>query len=599
MRTTAAELNRAAGAAADLDALGRARARRARGAARRDRAGRGARAAARRCSRELGLEPLPSRANFLFVPVDEPDGARRGAAPRQASSCASSRTAIRIIDSRPRGRRSPARGARPRARPPVARRAGATRRVRHVRATAETRIRVRLALDGAGRVRVATGAGLYDHLLEQLAFHAGSTSCSRASATSRPAPHHTAEDAALALGEALDRALGDRRGIARYGDAVVPMDDALARGAVDLGGRPCVRAPARARSGPGRARAARASRRRGGCAIHVEASGRDEHHVAEAAFKAVGRALRAAVAARGRRAPVDEGAAVNVAVCDYGAGNVRSVRRRVRAGSAPTRVATSSPGDVAADLAVLPGVGSAASAMAGLRERGLDEALRERVAGGGPTLGICLGLQLALEETRRTAASPGSASSRAAPCGCARAASRASAGRAVEPTATRSTSRTRTPRRRPPRPRARRASSRRPSAAASSASSSIPRRAAPAGARFAGAMPLPRLIPCLDVAGGRVVKGVRFEGLRDVGDPVELGARVLRRRRRRARLPRREGDARGARRARRARRAGSPSGWRFRSPSAAACARSPTPRRCSRPARTRSRSTPPRSSGRS
>ena len=90
---------------------------------------------------------------------------------------------------------------------------------------------------------------------------------------------------------------------------------------------------------------------------------------------------------------------MNVAVCAYGAGNVRSVVAAFGRLGADARV-TSSPADVAAaDLAVLPGVGSAASAMAGLGERGLDDALRDRVASGGPTLGICLGLQLALEES--------------------------------------------------------------------------------------------------------------------------------------------------------------------------------------------------------
>jgi imidazole glycerol-phosphate synthase subunit HisH len=90
---------------------------------------------------------------------------------------------------------------------------------------------------------------------------------------------------------------------------------------------------------------------------------------------------------------------VKVAVCSYGAGNVRSVAVAFDRLGATARV-TSDPSEVAsADLAVLPGVGSAASAMSGLCERGLDEALRERVAVGRPTLGICLGLQLALEET--------------------------------------------------------------------------------------------------------------------------------------------------------------------------------------------------------
>ena len=98
---------------------------------------------------------------------------------------------------------------------------------------------------------------------------------------------------------------------------------------------------------------------------------------------------------------------MNVAVCDYGAGNVRSVVAAFRRLGADVSV-TSSPADVeAADLAVLPGVGSAASAMDGLRERGLDEALRSRVRDGGFTLGICLGLQLALDESEEDGGVPG------------------------------------------------------------------------------------------------------------------------------------------------------------------------------------------------
>ena len=85
---------------------------------------------------------------------------------------------------------------------------------------------------------VDTGAGIYDHFLEQLAFHAGLDLVVEGAGDLETGDHHTVEDTALAFGEALDTALGDRRGIARYGDAVVPMDDALARAAVDLGGRP-------------------------------------------------------------------------------------------------------------------------------------------------------------------------------------------------------------------------------------------------------------------------------------------------------------------------------------------------------------------------
>jgi imidazoleglycerol-phosphate dehydratase len=168
------------------------------------------------------------------------------------------------------------------------------RRVRHVRATAETRISARLALDGAGRVHVETGTGLYDHFLEQLAFHGGLDLVLEGAGDAEIGPHHTAEDAALTLGEALDRALGDRRGISRYGDAVVPMDDALARAAVDLGGRPwCELALERDPGLAGHMLASLAQAARLG--LHVEATGRDEHHVAEAAFKAVGRALRSAL----------------------------------------------------------------------------------------------------------------------------------------------------------------------------------------------------------------------------------------------------------------------------------------------------------------
>jgi glutamine amidotransferase len=98
---------------------------------------------------------------------------------------------------------------------------------------------------------------------------------------------------------------------------------------------------------------------------------------------------------------------VNVAVCDYGAGNVRSVLAAFARLGADARPTTSPEDVLAADLAVLPGVGSAASAMDGLRSTGLDEALQSRVGDDGPTLGICLGLQLALEESEEDGGVPG------------------------------------------------------------------------------------------------------------------------------------------------------------------------------------------------
>jgi imidazoleglycerol phosphate dehydratase HisB len=180
------------------------------------------------------------------------------------------------------------------------------RQVRALRATTETRFATRLALDGERRVRVATGAGIYDHFLEQLAFHAGFDLVLEGVGDVETGDHHTAEDAALALGEAIDTALGDRSGIARYGNAVVPMDDALARAAVDLGGRPF--AELRLELDPFMAAHMLASLAQAARAcIHVDASGRDSHHVAESAFKAVGRALALAVAPAGTGVPSTKG----------------------------------------------------------------------------------------------------------------------------------------------------------------------------------------------------------------------------------------------------------------------------------------------------
>ena len=248
--------------------------------------------------RAAGFEPRPSRANFVFVPT--PD-ATEVAARLLTRGCV-----VRVTGG---GIRITVRDREDDDLLLAALAGGGTtpaRKVRHVRATAETAVRVRLGLDGAGRVRVETGAGLYDHLLEQLAFHGGLDLVVEGSGDIETGAHHTAEDTAIALGEALDRALGDRRGIARYGSAVVPMDDALARAAVDLGGRRG--AQIELAEDPGLARHtlesfAQAAR----MTLHVSATGRDPHHVAEAACKAVGRALRDAVRREGAELPSTKG----------------------------------------------------------------------------------------------------------------------------------------------------------------------------------------------------------------------------------------------------------------------------------------------------
>ena len=216
------------------------------------------------------------------------------------------------------------------------------------------------------RVRVATGTGMYDHLLEQLAFHAGFDLVLEGAGDLETGSHHRAEDAALALGQALDDALGDRRGIARYGDAVVPMDDALARAAVDLGGRPQAELQPRARSRLA-VTCSPAWPRRGALRSTSRQRVVTTHHVAEAAFKAVGASVARRGARGGNGMPSTKGSVVNVAICGYGAGQ----RALGRDGVPPPRRRHRRPTRHAADLAVLPGVGSAAAAMGGLRERGL------------------------------------------------------------------------------------------------------------------------------------------------------------------------------------------------------------------------------------
>jgi histidinol-phosphate aminotransferase len=170
-----------------------------------------------------------------------------------------------------------------------------------VRTTAETALRVSLGLDGRGRARIATGIGFLDHLLAQLAFHGGLDLELIAGGDVDVDEHHTVEDVLAGLGAALGEALDGRAGVTRYGAATVPMDEARATAAVDLVRRPhaeVVLAFGGDRVG-GLAltllpHALERFAVEAGLTLHVEAAGEDDHHVAEAAFKAVGRALREA-----------------------------------------------------------------------------------------------------------------------------------------------------------------------------------------------------------------------------------------------------------------------------------------------------------------
>jgi imidazoleglycerol-phosphate dehydratase len=168
------------------------------------------------------------------------------------------------------------------------------------RKTNETDITVRVDLDGSGRVNVQTGIGFFDHMLQALAWHAYYDLDVAAVGDLHVDAHHTVEDVGIVLGQALSRALGERRGIRRYGQATVPLDDALARAVVDVSGRPYLAfhadPPTWQKLGDYDVALTpeffRALATHGGLTLHVDLlRGQNAHHVVEAVFKATARAL--------------------------------------------------------------------------------------------------------------------------------------------------------------------------------------------------------------------------------------------------------------------------------------------------------------------
>ncbi len=172
------------------------------------------------------------------------------------------------------------------------------------RTTSETDVELRLELDGAGAGERSTGVGFFDHLLDALARHGGLDLDVRVEGDLDTGPHHTVEDTGLALGRALDEALADRAGIARFGHAVIPMDEARASCAVDVSGRPFLvfeGAFPEVRVGDFDTDLAeeflRAVATTAKLTLHLRVeAGTNAHHMVEASFKAFARALRAAVA---------------------------------------------------------------------------------------------------------------------------------------------------------------------------------------------------------------------------------------------------------------------------------------------------------------
>lgn len=173
-----------------------------------------------------------------------------------------------------------------------------------VRSTAESQVEVTLELDGTGVTQVSTGVGFYDHMLAQLGRHGGFDLTVATAGDLHVDSHHTVEDTALALGQALREALGDKTGITRFGHAMVPLDEVCVLAAVDLSGRPYVvhEEPAiveliGAYDTTLTRHVLESLAASAQICVHVRVlSGRNAHHVVEAQFKALARALRAAVA---------------------------------------------------------------------------------------------------------------------------------------------------------------------------------------------------------------------------------------------------------------------------------------------------------------
>lgn len=179
-----------------------------------------------------------------------------------------------------------------------------TRKATIERKTGETNVRLSLALDGSGKGERSTGVGFLDHMLDLLARHGRIDLDLHVDGDLQTGAHHTTEDTAIVLGQALDSALGDRTGIHRYGSAVVPMDEARAQCAIDISGRPftlfTADLPQGSTGGFDHELAEeffRALANSAKLTLHLEVqAGSNAHHMIEAAFKAFARALRAAVA---------------------------------------------------------------------------------------------------------------------------------------------------------------------------------------------------------------------------------------------------------------------------------------------------------------
>jgi glutamine amidotransferase len=292
---------------------------------------------------------------------------------------------------------------------------GAARTARIERQTSESKVVVEVDLDGSGRHDISTGVGFYDHMLTAFARHSLVDLTVQTEGDTHIDAHHTVEDTAIVIGQALRQALGDKAGVRRFGDATVPLDEALVQAVVDVSGRPyCVHTGEPegqqyvALGGSGVSYLGSLTKHvfetiafHAHIALHVRVlAGREPHHIVETQFKAFARAFRDAVAIDPRETGVPSTKAEkkpDVVVLDYGSGNLRSAVRAMERAGADVALTSDLDAAMAADGLLVPGVGAYESCMQGLRAIRGERVIARRLSGGRPVLGICVGMQILFE----------------------------------------------------------------------------------------------------------------------------------------------------------------------------------------------------------
>ncbi len=289
------------------------------------------------------------------------------------------------------------------------------------RKTRETEVVVRLGLDGTGQVEISTGIPFFDHMLTLLCRHGRIDAEIRAAGDIQVDFHHTVEDVGIAFGQALARALGEKRGIARYGEARLPMDEALAEVAVDLSGRSYLvielntaaeRAGTFDRELVPQFFMAVASN--AGMTLHVDVrrertcttSWRRSSRAAAWPSAAPSPARRESATSRPPRASSDPPMRSDIAIVDYGMGNLRSVQKALEAVGARADI-VSDPSLLDAPGMLLPGVGAFRDAMDNLRRQGMVEPILRHIREGETLPGRLPGASPAVRRGRGVRPPPG------------------------------------------------------------------------------------------------------------------------------------------------------------------------------------------------